>query len=227
MKKISRLRRRVLVAEKSIEEIQQLVSTKEQLSYEELVELRKEMVQMMKDEYRDQERKNALQMAAKEFYQEIKNRDQFGDDPNFEKQRYQEQNPNSGLSDGKKPLTKKEKEHIRGVRSHNVDWSPCGYEPENAARLCGVYIIQAPTGKTYVGMSDKNCLNESLLRTIDAISRGEIQNKQLTEDWKRYGESAFKIQVLQVFDQPGQAKSVKESVKQDILSQGYELYNLR
>ena len=122
---------------------------------------------------------------------------------------------------------KKEKEYVRGVRSHNVDWSPCGYEPENAARLCGVYIIQAPTGKTYVGMSDKNCLNESLLRTIDAISRGEIQNKQLTEDWKQYGESAFKIQVLQVFDQPGQAKSAKESVKQNILSQGYELYNLR
>ena len=87
-------------------------------------------------------------------------------------------NPNSGLSDGKKPLTKKEKEYVRGVRSHNVDWSPCGYEPENAARLCGVYIVQAPTGKTYVGMSDKNCLNETLLRTLDAISRGEIQNKR-------------------------------------------------
>ena len=59
MKKISRLRRRVLLAEKSMEEIQQLVSTKDQLPYEELVELRKEMVQMMKNEYRDQERKNA------------------------------------------------------------------------------------------------------------------------------------------------------------------------
>ena len=62
---------------------------------------------------------------------------------------------------------------------------------------------------------------------IRKLNLNEYDNKELQEDWTRFGEKAFKIEVVKCYDNEDKAITDRKEIIDKLLEEKIDLYNIR
>ena len=197
---------------KKISEILNEVTT---MDYETL----KKYQQLALEKIRNSEGKERSQFEnfAKQLMNELRTREEFSTDPTYNKElRENEEGKNNEKQDQKS----------REVLTHNIDFSKCGFDKSDALHMMGIYKLTSPNGAVFVGASTSKNLSNTLYSFIRKLNTGSYSNKELQEDWTRFGENAFVIEVPQVFEDAESAKAAKRAEIDRLNSSDIPCYNI-
>lgn len=195
--------------------ISDILKNRKEISYEELKKCHQLLLSKMRNIYEDKPREK-LQEALKIIFTELKTREEFKDDETYIR---------------KQPLskyeTRQEEKKKNIIIHHNVDFSNCGFDKSDALKMMSIFKLTAPNSRVYIGISLSKNLSGTLYPMIRKLNLSEYDNKELQEDWTRFGEKAFKIEVLKCYDNEDKAITDRKEIIDKLLEEKIDLYNIR
>ncbi len=195
--------------------ISEILKNRKELSYEELKKHHQLILEKMRHVYEDELRAK-LQKALKIIFTELKTREEFKNDETYIR---------------KQPLskyeTRQEEKKKNIIIHHNVDFSNCGFDKSDALKMMSIFKLTAPNSRAYIGISLSKNLSGTLYPMIRKLNLNEYDNKELQEDWTRFGEEAFKIEVLKCYDNEDKAITDRKEIIDKLLEEKIDLYNIR
>lgn len=194
--------------------ISDILKNRKELSYEELKKHHQFLLSKMRNIYEDEPRAK-LQKTLKIIFTELKTREEFKDDETYIR---------------KQSLSKyetRQEEKKKNIVIHNVNFSNCGFDKSDALKMMSIFKLTAPNSRVYIGISLSKNLSGTLYPMIRKLNLNEYDNKELQEDWTRFGEKAFKIEVLKCYDNEEKAITDRREIIDKLLEEKIDLYNIR
>ena len=201
---------------KKAKKMSEILSEMTTMNYDTLKQYQQKTLEKIRTSDGDTKRK--YENFAKQLMNELRTREEFSTDPTYNKELRE--------TDESKNKTKTD-EKTREVLNHNIDFSKCGFEKADALHMMGIYVLTSPNGAVFVGASTNKNLSNTLHSFIRKLNSGSYPNKELQEDWSRFGESSFTIEVPQVFEDAESAKSAKQAEIDRLNSNDIPCYNIK